>query len=108
MGLVFSLGNAGGIVSSQVYRDKDKPRFVLGHATAVGFAVLNFCMATILTIYFRRENARRQAKFGPPPTAEDSHDIDSIEYRRRWGLEDLTREEIIELGDKHPAHRYII
>ena len=108
MGLVFSFGNASGIISSEVYRDKDKPRFILGHACAVGFAVLNFVMATILTIYNRRENARRYAKYGPPPTPEDPQDIDSDEYRKRWGLEGYTREEIIELGDKHPAHRYLI
>ena len=107
MGLVFSVGNSAGIVASEVYRAKDKPRFLLGHGCAVGFSLLNFTMATILTIYNRRENARRDAKYGVP-SPDDPQDVDSPEYRQRCGLESLTREEIVELGDQHPAHRYLI
>ena len=27
---------------------------------------------------------------------------------KRWGLEGKTKEEIIELGDQHPAFRYVV
>ncbi|WVQ76646.1 hypothetical protein IAR50_006320 [Cryptococcus sp. DSM 104548] len=108
MGLVFSCGNSGGIVSSQAYRNKDSPRFQPGHATAMAFCLLNFSMATILYFGLRRENNRREAMYGPQPPPEEVHEYDSQESLRKWGLEGKTREELVELGDDHPASRYIL
>lgn len=104
LGLVFSCGNSGGIVSSQAYRNQDAPRFIPGHATALAFAAMCFVLSGILHIMLSRENKRRDAQYGPPP--DDAHEWDDPETLRRWGLENLTPEEVIALGDDHPAFRF--
>jgi hypothetical protein len=71
---------------------------------------MNGIMALIFYISLRRENRRKDKMYGPPPTESEgaAMDVDSQEYRHKWGLEGMTRDEIIELGDKHPAYRYIL
>jgi hypothetical protein len=69
---------------------------------------MNGVMALILYIALRRENARKDAKFGPAPASDEIQDYESEEYKRRWGLEGMTRDQIVALGDKHPAYRYIL
>nr|XP_018265893.1 uncharacterized protein I303_02269 [Kwoniella dejecticola CBS 10117]OBR88051.1 hypothetical protein I303_02269 [Kwoniella dejecticola CBS 10117] len=108
MGLVFSAGNSGGIVSSQAYRNKDAPRFLPGHGTALAFCLLNFTMATILYIGVKRENARRDAQYGPAPRPDEVQEFDDPEYLHKWGLQGMSRKEIVELGDDHPAYRYML
>jgi len=107
MGMVFSAGNSGGIVSSQAYRNKDSPGFKVGHGTALAFAAMNGITAAIMYIALNRENKRRDQVYGPAPADDEVHDFESEEYRRKWGLEGMTRDQIIDLGDKHPAYRYI-
>jgi hypothetical protein len=108
MGLVFSAGNAGGIVSSQAYRNQDSPTFRPGHGTALGFSMLNFSMAGLLWWMNKRENKRRDAKYGPAPTADEKVDYNDPDNLKRWGLEGMTHDEIVELGDDHPAFRYVL
>lgn len=108
MGLVFSSGNSGGIVSSQAYRNKDAPEFRPGHGTALAFGAMCGIMALIFYLALKRENARRDRVYGPPPGPEEVQMIESEEYKRKWGLEGMTRDEIVELGDDHPAYRYIL
>ncbi|OCF76535.1 hypothetical protein I204_02232 [Kwoniella mangroviensis CBS 8886] len=108
MGLVFSAGNSGGIVSSQAYRNKDAPRFLPGHATALAFCLLNFTMAVILYFGVKRENKRRDLKYGPPPRPDEVFEFEDPEYQAKWGLQGMSRKEIVELGDDHPAFRYML
>jgi hypothetical protein len=108
MGMVFSAGNAGGIVSSQAYRDADSPRFIPGHATALGFLAMHFITSAILWFMFARENKRRDEKYGPPPGQNEVHDFEDPANLRRWGLEGLSRGDLINLGDQHPAYRYVL
>lgn len=110
MGMVFSSGNSGGIVASQVYRAENSPRYYPGHGTAVGFCLANFTMAALLWWYLAKENNRRDKAYGRPTSeAEGDHDdIDSPSYIEKWGLEGMTRTEIIELGENHPGYRYVL
>ena len=67
------------------------------------------CGTTAAIFYFalKRENARRDKLYGPPPgDAVEQYEME--EYRQKWGLEGMTREEIVELGDDHPAFRYML
>ena len=41
MGLINSIGNAGGIISSFIYRAQDKPRYTLGHSVVIAFIAMN-------------------------------------------------------------------
>ncbi|KIJ25558.1 hypothetical protein M422DRAFT_273462 [Sphaerobolus stellatus SS14] len=59
--------------------------------------------------YLRRENARRDALYGVPPADGSDcspHKVGDPALKKKYGLEHLTEEEIIELGDDHPAFRY--
>ncbi|EKG14584.1 Major facilitator superfamily [Macrophomina phaseolina MS6] len=60
-------GNLGGIVSSYVYRSADGPRYYSGHGTLIGLISMSACLSTFMTIYLRRENARRDAKYEKKP-----------------------------------------
>ncbi|KAL1408170.1 hypothetical protein Q8F55_004975 [Vanrija albida] len=109
MGMVFSAGNAGGIISSQAYRPKDaKTGYRPGNATALAFAAMNGITSVILWYFMRKENRRREREYGPPPAANVVHEYDDPAYRAKWGLEGMTREEILILGDDHPAFRYVL
>lgn len=48
-GMMFTLGNSGGIISSLVYFAVDKPRYYRGHGTGLGFAA----MAVVLSLFLR-------------------------------------------------------
>lgn len=81
--------------------------------------------ATILFFGLRRQNRLRDEKYGEivestttQPRSYGSgdeeermlkeEDVDSDEYKSRWGLEGMTRQEIVDLGDDHPKHRFIL
>lgn len=59
-------------------------------------------------LLMKRENAKRDRLYGPPPAtllAGEKHDEKTLD---RLGLMNKSDEEIIGLGDKNPAFRYIL
>ncbi|KAK4055978.1 hypothetical protein OIO90_002972 [Microbotryomycetes sp. JL221] len=109
MGMMFTLGNSGGIISSMVYFTQDKPRYFRGHGIGLGFALMAVVLSAFLTTHFKRENARRDRVYGPVTLSQDDI-VDgnvSQEQLAKWGLQDKTPEQIVALGDRHPAFRYI-
>ncbi|KAJ8294910.1 putative transporter [Rhodotorula toruloides] len=113
MGVMFAVGNSGGIVSSLVYRTQDKPRYILGHAVGLGFAGMCVLLSIFMMVYFQRENARRDAKYGKVPDfvlGANGEELTSVaddpEIRRRFGLDNMTDEQIEGLGDKNPLFRF--
>lgn len=104
--MLFSSGNSAGIISSNVYPKNTAPRYFEGHGVAVGFSFLAIVCALTISIANRRENARKDREYGT--VAEDGSDANpnkvlSPEKRARWGLDGLTPEQVIELGDHHPG-----
>ena len=67
------VGNLGGILASFSYLPADAPRYVKGHCILIGILSMSACICTFMTIYYRRENARRDAKYKRPEeyTAEE-------------------------------------
>ncbi|WWD17598.1 hypothetical protein CI109_102039 [Kwoniella shandongensis] len=61
MAIVISIGNAGGVISSFIYRAKDKPRYFLGHGVVIGFVAMTFFLTCILMLILSRKNAKRLA-----------------------------------------------
>ncbi|CBF84576.1 hypothetical protein AN8955.2 [Aspergillus nidulans FGSC A4] len=59
-------GNLGGVLSSFIYRSQDKPHYRVGHGTLIGCLTMSTVLCTIMTIYLRRENARRDREYKPP------------------------------------------
>ena len=91
LGFIIGWGNLNGIVSSNIYRDKDKPRYYPGHGVVLGYLVL-FLFGGSVVQYFllRRENAKRRRG-----------DRDS------W-IEGLNQNQIELLGDKRPDFIYTL
>jgi hypothetical protein len=55
--------------------------------------------ATFLYFMLKRENKRRDELYGPAPLPSEGHDTSSPEYLKRWGLEGMSHDEIVNLGD---------
>ena len=59
-------GNLGGTISAYLYLAKDGPRYYSGHATLLACQFMAMCLSIFMTIYLRRENARRDREYKPP------------------------------------------
>ncbi|BGP47719.1 hypothetical protein JCM10450v2_003584 [Rhodotorula kratochvilovae] len=116
MGMMFTLGNSGGIISSLVYFTQDKPRYFRGHAIGLGFAAMAALLSLFLRFNLAAENRRRdelcntttedmQGDKGAEIMSRMQHDP---ELRRRFGVEGLSEEEVEELGDKSLTFRYYV
>ncbi|KAJ6579514.1 MFS general substrate transporter [Mycena vulgaris] len=89
LAMVIGLGNLGGVCSSFVFRTQDAPRFLPGHATAIGCICVTFVTALFMTWNYRRLNAIKDAH-----VSESSKDADA--------------EAFAEMGDASPHYRYLI
>ncbi|KAF9167629.1 hypothetical protein DFQ26_003785 [Actinomortierella ambigua] len=84
--LIISFGNAGGIISGQMYRADDAPLYVRGHATAAVMMFLSGVLTLIFKYLLDKENKRRD-------------NLTPEEYAKEAAGE--------ELCDNHPDFRYI-
>ncbi|KAF2456668.1 major facilitator superfamily transporter [Lineolata rhizophorae] len=67
-------GNLGGAIAGFLYQTKDSPEFYPGHGTLIATISMSTILCIIMTIYLRRENARRDALYKKRPedyTAEE-------------------------------------
>ncbi|KAF3386825.1 hypothetical protein F1880_001368 [Penicillium rolfsii] len=91
LGFIIGWGNLNGIVSSNIYREKDKPRFYPGHGVVLGYLVLFLFGGSIVQyMLLRRENSKRRRG-----------------ERDQW-IEGLDRSQIELLGDKRPDFLYTL
>jgi hypothetical protein len=87
LGIIIGWGNLNGIVSSNIYRTVDSPRFIPGHSVVMGYLVFALFGGSALQYYLlRRENRLRE------------------EGRRDHLIEGKTDAQIDALGDK----RYVL
>jgi hypothetical protein len=98
----FTLGNSGGIVSSLVYPANTAPRFFQGHGVCLGFAFMAWALSLFLTLNFKYENARREKLYGSTVLSQDDIADGNIsqEQIKAWGLEGMSHEEQVALGDR--------
>jgi len=59
-------GNLAGIIASFLYPVKDGPRYIPGNATHIGALGMSTILTIIMTVYLRRENARRDREYKRP------------------------------------------
>lgn len=84
-------GNLNGVVSSNIYRQKDSPLYRPGHGTVLGYLVLFLLGGSIVTtLGLRGENKKR------------------AEGKRDARLAGLSPKEIEMLGDKRPDFVYTV
>jgi hypothetical protein len=81
-------GNLNGVVSSNIYRNQDSPKFYPGHGTVLGYLVVFLFGGSIVThLLLKAENRKRLNG-----------------KRDHWMQENKTAAEIEVMGDK----RYVI
>ncbi|KAJ2547025.1 hypothetical protein EV175_005382 [Coemansia sp. RSA 1933] len=84
------LGGVAGLIGSHIYRSQDAPQYKFGHVFNSVCNGIIFLIALSLNLYFRYENRRRDK-------------VDSSLYART-----LTEDEVEELCDSRPDHRYTL
>ncbi|CDM27423.1 Major facilitator superfamily [Penicillium roqueforti FM164] len=91
LGFIIGWGNLNGIVSSNIYRDNDKPNYYPGHGVVLAYLVLFlFGGSVVQYLLLRRENGKRRR-------GERDH----------W-IEGLDQSQIELLGDKRPDFLYTL
>lgn len=91
LGFVIGWGNLNGIVSSNIYRARDKPRYKPGHAVVLGYLIIFLLGGSVLQyVLLRQENAKRRAG-----------------ARDGW-IAGKTENEIELLGDRRPDFIYTL
>ncbi|KAF4626079.1 hypothetical protein G7Y89_g12079 [Cudoniella acicularis] len=77
-------GNLGGIIAAFVYQSKDEPRFIRDHAILIGLVSMSLVLTIFMTIYLRRENARRDALLSEQHVFLENYRIETkIEQREK-------------------------
>lgn len=59
-------GNLGGVAAGFIYLSKYSPKFIPGHIAVIGFLSMSLILQVLMTIYLRRENARRDSEHKAP------------------------------------------
>ena len=60
LGIIIGWGNLNGIVSSNIYRAVDKPRYVPGHSTVLAYlTLLLFGGSILMVVLLKWENSKR-------------------------------------------------
>jgi hypothetical protein len=91
LGCVIGWGNLNGVVSSNIYRAVDKPRYFLGHGVVLAYLTLFLLGGSVVTRFLLvRENAKRRR------AARDA-----------W-VEGKSEKEVNEMGDKRSDFLYTL
>ncbi len=60
LGFVIGWGNLNGVVSSNIYRASDKPKYRIGHGVVMAYLILFLAGGSALQyVLLKRENAKR-------------------------------------------------
>jgi len=59
-------GNLGGAIAGFIYRKQDAPHYRTGHGTLIGTICMSTALSIFMTLYLRRENARRDREYKKP------------------------------------------
>lgn len=68
-------GNMGGMIAAYLYQAKDRPAYHPGHGTLLGFQAMSCCLSLFMTLYLRRENARRDREHKAPETYTEAERV---------------------------------
>ncbi|KAI0428811.1 major facilitator superfamily domain-containing protein [Xylaria sp. FL1042] len=89
MAIQIGAGNLGGAFASNFYRQRDSPRYILGHALELAFASVGLIAAVILILNYMRINKKR------------------AKIVREGGHNEFTPEELSAQGDRAVTFRYV-
>src|SRR5437762_341492 len=86
-GMVMMSGNLGGVIASQIYRQKDYPHYLFGNLIALGFLIMATSLSILQFFVFKTLNKRKK---------ENPQSF----------LIGKSEEEIKNMGDLHPDFIY--
>lgn len=68
-------GNMGGMIAAYLYLAKDRPTYYPGHGSLLALQAMSCVLSIFMTIYLRKENARRDRENKPlvEYTEEEKH-----------------------------------
>lgn len=90
MAIQIGVGNLGGAIASNFYRQRDSPRYILGHGLELGFIGAGIIAAFILVVAYATINKKRD------------------KILREGGETRFTAEELSAQGDRAVTFRYMI
>lgn len=84
-GLQITIGNLGAVIGTQLYRDGDQPRYIVGHSVALGYLVGNIVVVSTLWWYLSKINRERDrlAELEPQALDEEWKGDDDPRWRFR-------------------------
>ncbi|KAL6703668.1 hypothetical protein ACN47E_009442 [Coniothyrium glycines] len=85
-----SIGNLGAVIGTQLYRPNTSPRYVLGHAFALGYLCMNIVVVSALWFLLNKENREKAEYLEAHPDTPAFHDS----------------EEDLKQGDRHPRWQF--
>ncbi|KAF2271751.1 MFS general substrate transporter [Westerdykella ornata] len=94
MALLISVGNMGGIMGSNIYLAREKPKYRTGFGVSLAMCIAAIVMTFVLRWAYSRENAKRDQLL-----AEHTEEEIRAQY---------TEEQMLELGDRSPFWRYTL
>lgn len=94
MALLISVGNMGGIMGSNIYLAREKPKYTTGFAASLSMCVAAIAMTFVLRWAYGRENRKRDQLL-------QEHGEEAIRAK-------YTEEDLLMLGDKSPFFRYTL
>jgi hypothetical protein len=53
----------GGVISANIYREDDKPKYFRGNSTLIGINVLALCLFIFARLYYTWRNSTREKKW---------------------------------------------
>ncbi|KAF8503070.1 MFS general substrate transporter [Gautieria morchelliformis] len=93
MAVHVGLGNSGILMSSNIFRTQDAPRYIIGYSVELIFLGVGICCSVLAVILYTRINARRERN--------------ALAYDEKGG-HGYTAQELREMGDRAPDFRYTI
>jgi len=94
MALLISVGNMGGIMGSNIYLAREKPKYTTGFAASLAMCVASIAMTFLLRWAYARENRRKEQML-----AEQGEPAIRAQY---------TEEDLDMMGDRSPFFRYTL
>lgn len=90
MAALISIGNLGGIASSNIFMASEEPEYWTGYGVCLGLVLVAIAAALILRYSFSKDNQRKEAM-----TEEEVR-------------ETFSESELMALGDRSPLFKYTL
>jgi len=78
-------GNLGGTIAAFAYRKTDAPRYFSGHGLLIATTTMSLSLCCFMTMYLRKENARRDALMASQGLTLESYSDEMKEAEREKG-----------------------